>query len=470
MRVSPESMTQETRAIGQFAQSVAQVGGTMSEIGIAFENKLREAREASEYAGAENAWKEGINQFKLGLDTDTDYKTYSERFEGYQSQLYNKITPTITEKNAQGAFKRFTDEDLVGERFAVSHRANQTEMNFMKADYHKNIELAVKRGDTDFINKATTAAVAAGYIKADAGETARQNALKKVEYETAWQTAISMPDAESATELIEQTKGLSPGERNSLLTAVNRHFTAEEARQKEAVEKGREAQRENLLPKMRDGSITPDDIYNAGFDTGEEKQWFGWMDSRNKAIASGKTDPLTETNDAVYGNMSERINLYPDTVDKADIWALHGKGLSTSDCEKLTKTHEGNEKDSAKAQALKRGHSTLNTYKNDGLFGDDTQESEKVWGQKSNALDQYSADHPDASNEDITTFLEGLVSEEKSNYFGGILDAYWRNLTFGLAGGINEMFPAKGEYEKTATNPKTGDKMGWDGEKWQTID
>lgn len=424
VRVSPEAMTQDIGAMGQFGQA-------MSKVGNEFVQKLREAREVSEYSNAENTWKEGINQFKLGLDTD--YKTHLEKFEKRQVELYNEISSKMTESNSHAAFKRFVDKNLVDERFSIGREARKLEIGAMAADYYKQIELAVKRGDVDFINKSTAGAVSAGILKADVGETARQNALKKVEYDSTWQTAISMPDEKSAMEFIEQIKGLTPGERTSLLTSVSRHFTAKNARQKEELEAHREQQRVTLLPKMRDGSIAPNDIYEAGFDTKEEKQWFDWMDSRNKAISAGKTNPLTETNDAVYGNMSERINLYPETVKRGDIWALHGKGLSTEDCEKLTKQHQSNLEDPVKFQGGKRAHASLLKLKNGGVFGEDV-EAETVWGQKANALDNYLRDHPDASNEEITKYFEGLVKEETSSWVGKILDAYWNQLTFGLMG------------------------------------
>lgn len=411
-RAAPGAMTPDVEAMGQF-------GGAVSTISNEFVLKMREAREASEYYKAENSWKEGINQFKSELDTD--YKTYSERFEKKQAELNKKISSNITELNAQKAFKRFVDADLVTERYDLGRKARQLEINDMAAGYYKDIELAIKRGDIGFINRSTAAAVQEGYLKADVAERAKENALHKVAYDFIWQTAIEMEDEKSAIEFIEQAKGVTPGERNSLLTAASRHFTAEAAREKEEIEAQREQQRTTLLPKLREGSITSQDIYEAGFDTNEEKRWFDWMDTRNKAIAAGKSDPLTETNDAVYGNMSERVNRYPETVTKDDIWALHSKGLSTDDCEKLTKRLDSLKEDTVKAQGLKRSHTSLSKLKNQGIFGEGT-EAEKVWGEKANALDHYVDTHPDATNEDITKFTNDLVEEEKSNFFGKMLD------------------------------------------------
>jgi len=433
VRVSPSAMTQDIAAMGQLGGAMAQTGSAITKVGMEYQEKLREARELSEYSSAENQWKDGINQFKEGLDTD--YKTYDKRFNEYTSSLYKEINTNITEPKAQDAFKRFIDSELVKEGHNIRTLAGKKEIEFMKGNFYKQIELAVKRGDTDFINKFTSGAIKAGYMDADVGETARQNALKKVEYDSIWKTAISMPDEEAATAFIEDAKGLTPSERSSLLTGVSRHYTAEEARQKDALEKQREAQRVQILPRLRSGELSAVEIYNSSFDEKEKKQWLDWMDKRNKAIAAGKKDPLTVTNDAVYGNMSERISLYPETVKREDIWALHGKGLSTDDCEKLTKQHETNLKDPIKFQGGKRAHASLLKLKNAGVFGEGV-EAETVWGQKANALDNYLSDNSDASNEEITKFFEGLVAEEKSNWFGGMLDAYWNQLTFGLGKAI----------------------------------
>jgi hypothetical protein len=323
VRVSPEAMTQDIGAMGQFGQA-------MSKVGNEFVQKLREAREVSEYSNAENTWKEGINQFKLGLDTD--YKTHSERFEKRQAELYNEISSKMTESNSHAAFKRFVDKNLVDERFNIGRDARKLEIAAMEADYYKQIELAVKRGDVDFINKSTAGAVSAGILKADVGETARQNALRKVEYDSTWQTAIGMPDEESATEFIEKEKGLTPTERNSLLTAASRHFTAEEARQKETVEKQRELDRAKLWEKEKKNELTYQDIDATSLDEKEKRSEADRLDKRNKAIVDGEKDPFKTIDPAVDNQVMQQI-YSDDPPTEQEIKSLSGNGLSVERAE-----------------------------------------------------------------------------------------------------------------------------------------
>ena len=477
MRVSPESMTQETRAIGQFAQTVAQVGGAISQVGIAFQNKLTDAEITSQYNLSKGKYKEELELLreKQVIDRKTDWEDVKKDADEYKKGINVKTDAILKQPKARQAFDVFKKEyDLSFDKESFN-RTNSNRVAAVKAQTTSSMKLAIQLRDPDMAREAMEGAIESGAYDAKAGASNLELALIAIEdgidednYQDVWKVAREAPDKDTADTIIRGAE-LSAEQEKSLLSTSNSHFLGLEAKATKELEDKKESDRSNLLPKLRDGSLVPADIYTSDLEEREKLQWFGWMDSKNKAVAAGKVDPLTQTNDAVYGNMSERINLYPETIKKADIWALHGKGLSTSDCEKLTKAHEGNEKDSVKAQAAKRAHASLKSLKGAGIFGED-EEAELTWGKKANALDNYLSNNPDASNEDITTYLDGLVSEEKSNYFGGILDAYWRNLTFGLVGGINKIFPAKGEYEKTATNPKTGDKMGWDGEKWQTID
>ena len=294
VRVNPAAMTQDLQAMGQF-------GETLSKVGSEFGTKMREAREVSEYSNAENLWKEGINQNKLNLDKDTDYKTFLERFEKTQGDLYNQVASGITEPNAKAAFKRFVDKNLVSERYEIGRKASQIEIGFMEADYYKQIELAVKRGDIDFINKSTNAAISAGYLKADVGEKARENAIKKVGYDATWQTAISMPDEKSAMEFIENEKGLTPTERNSLLTAASRHFTAGEARQKTEKDKAIATVQDDFVTRAYDSEklLTHPEVDSSILEptgSGSKAFFHDLIDKREKAVIENKNLPYTTDN------------------------------------------------------------------------------------------------------------------------------------------------------------------------------
>jgi len=247
VRVNPAAMTQDLQAMGQFGEAMGQFGETLSRVGNEFGTKMREAREVSEYSNAENSWKEGINKFKLGLETDTDYKTFSARFEKTQGDLYNQVASGITEPNAKATFKRFVDKNLVSERFEIGRKANKLEIGFMEADYYKQIELAIKRGDIDFINKSTNAAISAGYLKADVGEKARENAIAKTNYNTAWNNIITAPSRDDAVRVVKDS-ALLPSEKNALISRYDQEVAFKKAQAKE--------QKEADIAKVQDDFVT----------------------------------------------------------------------------------------------------------------------------------------------------------------------------------------------------------------------
>ena len=78
---------------------------------------------------------------------------------------------------------------------------------------------------------------------------------------------------------------------------------------------------------------------------------------------------------------------------------------------------------------------------------------------------QWVAQNPDATDEDRENWLNKLYELPKQDvarkWYERMWDAYW-------ATGIEKPAPAKG-YLRTATNPKTGERMGYDGTKWEKI-
>jgi len=478
MRVSPESMTQETRAIGQFAQTVAQVGGAISQVGIAFQNKLTDAEITSQYNLSKGKYKEELELLreKQVIDRKTDWEDVKKDADEYKKGINVKTDAILKQPKARQAFDVFKKEyDLSFDKESFN-RTNSNRVAAVKAQTTSSMKLAIQLRDPDMAREAMEGAIESGAYDAKAGSSNLELALIAIEdgidednYQDVWKVAREAPDKDTADTIIRGAE-LSAEQEKSLLSTSNSHFLGLEAKAAKEEEEAKETDRASLWDKEKEGTLTYGDIEATGLEQGEKRREADRLDRRNKALADGKVDPYTVQNDAIYGNMSELVSLHPEATSDRKIWDLHGEGLSTDNCKLLVKEWKSKTEDPVKAQAAKRAHSSLKSMKSAGIFGED-EEAEITWGKKANALDNYLSDNPDASNEDITTYLEGLVSEEKSNYFGEILDAYWNQLTFGLVGGINEVFPKKTtEYEKTATNPETGDKMGWDGEKWQKID
>ena len=317
-RVSPASMSQVPEAISQLGKSVSDVGNL-------FTQKLREAREASEYATAETEWKEGINGFKLSLSQDADYKTYNERFDKHKSELYNQVSSKITEGNARTSFKRFTDKDSVDESFNVSRLANQLEVKTLQGDLERNVEAAVKRGDVDFINRAISSAVGGNVIDAKAGEIARQKAMATIGYNDAWNEAILAPNHEGAVKVIKSKK-LGADETSKLILGSKRYFESNEAAEKEQEAEAKESWENNAIEKLKAGKFTEDDIKDAPKGVSRE-HWWDKLDKRNAAIIKGEDDPMNITDPAVDNSVLQRV-YSPNPPTETELRNLAGEGLS----------------------------------------------------------------------------------------------------------------------------------------------
>jgi len=188
VRVSPESMTQDIRAMGQF-------GEAMSRVGAEFTESLRKAREVHQ---ATNAETESIGKFDAleeDLAKDRDYKTYKERFDKRKNEIWNDISSQITEPNALTYARRAFDRESVKREHTVNSMARVVEIDTMKGDFIINLDESAKRGDPQMINKLIIGAVSSGVITAERGETERLKALKSIDVYRASSAIIADPDA-----------------------------------------------------------------------------------------------------------------------------------------------------------------------------------------------------------------------------------------------------------------------------------
>jgi len=427
VRVNPAAMTQDLQAMGQF-------GETLSKVGSEFGTKMREAREVSEYSNAENLWKEGINQNKLNLDKDTDYKTFLERFEKTQGDLYNQVASGITEPNAKAAFKRFVDKNLVSERYEIGRKASQIEIGFMEADYYKQIELAVKRGDIDFINKSTNAAISAGYLKADVGEKARENAIKSVNEQVVWTIANSLGFEEGMKFLNdpEKTEDISVSKLNSMKASLRTQWNTQNKIDDRQLKETQDKTSADYFTQLDKGTLTLDMVNRAVL-----AQTLSEADGRyyKKALeqeTAGKTNPDTHLklkDEILTANTEEKRIKAREKVLKA-----YGENkLFYKDAGTLLARIK--EVDPIQNDRARRFHADLKQKNKDGVFESD------VFLEKSNTLDAWLKANPDAKDKEVEDFFKALTKEEDNGWVAKILDAFWGVATFGAP---NIEFPEKG--------------------------
>lgn len=259
-------------------------------------DQMDRARESSQLATAQSSWKEGMADFGNSLESDTDYATYEKRFDLYAKNLHKSIFSQITHRGASGIFGLWAKDSLVVEKAKIRHRANQLEVRFMEADYFKHLMLAVKREDRASIISETQSAIEAGYIDPVVGAKAREAALEKLDWTTAWNDIINIRDRDEVTAILWDTD-LSVDKKNSLISNWEREQSFTRAREKEA--------RNEAVTKIQDdfvgriNSLTPSEVHQSGLPpigSGSKMFFLNLIEKKAKAIETEGEDPFTTTN------------------------------------------------------------------------------------------------------------------------------------------------------------------------------
>ncbi len=183
--------------------------------------------------------------------------------------------------------------------------------------------------------------------------------------------------------------------------------------------------RQKNQPKLRNVTLTYDDIKDSPLTGKEKRTWDEKLTKQIKALADGKKDPLTVTNNTIYGRISERISLNPKEVDiQKDIWDLQGNGLSTKNCETLAAKLKTNLTDPIRGDATKRYHGLLKSFKTNNIFSDDEKENAYIYAEKAAELDNFVATDP--SDTELATFFKELTDEPKSSFLDWVIDKLFR--------------------------------------------
>ena len=134
-------------------------------------------------------------------------------------------------------------------------------------------------------------------------------------------------------------------------------------------------------------------------------------------------DKYEITDPAVYAEMSSKISQTPEDVTQADIWALMGAGLSTTDAEKLDKMWQGTaEGDNPQKQNIATAKSTLYKMLRAGAFGSSDSEKAAIeWSKQMRALDTWVKDNP---NDDPIPFVETMTQAASRGAITAAIDFF----------------------------------------------
>jgi len=333
-QVSPESMTQGARAASAFAQKAQQVS-------TQFATSLVKARQKSELMRAQNSWRQGVNDFILELDGDTDYDTYGTRFEAFQKKLHGTI-----KKNYKGNlqdFDNFTARELIGTRFEIGRTANKGLIRQMEGQYWEDLAMATKRGDKDFVEESTDTAIEGGYLDPITGEKAKIQALKKIDIQEAWNDVMASESHAEALQIIKATH-LSAGEKSSLITSYDREMAFREAQEKEVIEAEINETQDDFITRAYDSSnpLTHSEVDSSALEPtgGGSKAFFHTLiEKRVAAIQKEERDPYSETDPKVLAKILLRENdLNQPPMSATEILGLVGNGLGVQTAQSLIKT------------------------------------------------------------------------------------------------------------------------------------
>jgi len=167
-----------------------------------------------------------------------------------------------------------------------------------------------------------------------------------------------------------------------MFKGIRAHEKQLEAEEKQAEIEAREATKKDFVKKFTDNDLTVDEVLTSNLEASDQMTWISNIEKRAEAEKTGKKNPFTVTDPAVYGQWSEKITLSPESIKSADeIWKDHGKGLTTEDAFKLSTrwktwkkgtTPEDKKLDPVMSDLHKDGAQRIGRARADEVFGEET--------------------------------------------------------------------------------------------------
>jgi len=330
-----------------------------------------------------------------------------------------------------------------------------------------------------------------------------------------WDEALDgLNDPKIAKQLSQET-GMSITELKPIFEAVHTQATYQKAKMQERQHFQNQAEAGKILDALQSDTFDPvavkTMIKSSSLQaTGEnsKEHWYGVLDSTIKAIQEGKKLPVQQSDPITEAAIQTAINLGDKTVTPELISSRIGKGVNgglsggpDGTAQKLIRSLD--EKQKAKTTIARNdGTRYLLGLKGDGVFGGkDSEDANQKYAATLNEFMGWMDEHPDATLDESQAYLKRLTHDDRLAW---VHDKYWSgwNPFSGFQGQENvkereiaaEKAPAQkllkqlAEREKAAksrytvapipadtgftkmvVDPKTGQRLGWDGSKWVEI-
>ncbi len=281
--------------------SLSRFGGVLTDVGSEVGRKLRENREATQYAAAQTQAYQKFNEFRLKLNEDPEYLKYPEKYEEFQQQIFTEIGDGISEPNAKAQFQIWGNSEKVRQWKEVNDLSQKKEITDMIGVYENDIDQAIIRGDHAFIISRTNSAIAGGLLLESQGQKVINDATHQIEINTALTQAMTLPleDGENYVNNAKNTPNLTPQERQQIVNKLR----DEDAYQRNKDEREHQLVMEQANTNMvkawdnlvngRQGYLTRDMIdkqFDPKRDTEKIEHWYGMLNDFWMGKAGGRKE------------------------------------------------------------------------------------------------------------------------------------------------------------------------------------
>jgi len=341
VRVNPEAMTQESRAIAGFGQGITQAAG----LGFDFATKLKDARELTEYNNTVTDTDALYNGLKESLAKDPDYTTYDKQFEETTKSAI-KLGDRFTESGARTKWESYFNKTTEALRHVVSGLKNVREIKKMEGDLEANLTAAERAGDLNRAMLLLESGKMADVIDPKQAEIRKAKIEENIDFYKA--QSLIQQDPGKAIDLILDTK-LFPNlgeKRFSLAKTAEIALNRKTAKEKKELESAQSITQNDFVVRAFDEKkpLIDIEIDNSNLDaTGAGSKYFfkNLIRERDKAIIEEKNRPYTTTNGKTLANiLLENTNPDNPPMNEAKIlgYVAQKEGISIQTAKDLMGT------------------------------------------------------------------------------------------------------------------------------------
>lgn len=439
---------------------------SLSEFGQMIQTSVRRDMVSTAYNRAQL----DIAKAELEMKADPDHRSIPEKFSRSLDDIRAAHADNIPDPVARNMFQRKMLEYGTTQEIKMRYYTDAREGEVQRAHLIEGLDIKAGLIEQTNLNELKTyqmyleegndlinQTVASGNMKADTGATWRKNWREKSAQGRALTSIKNDPFDTLAKLKLKDWKRyfpyISKGDRleyidqaNTRINQVN-HVADVKEKKAEADEKHfkdtmREMARKDIVSKINfPNTKDPIDPYNdiqqnPSLNSKDIEHFLKVVKDNAAAALTGKKSIYEETDQDLYGKWKERIYLRPESIESIDeIWKDHGKGLSSKDVAELTKTWEDRTSggDEVKSLSLQRAIKALNGLRSQEFFGDPQGlESWTKLNEYSRAVEIYVADHPEAGDKEIMTYVAEITADDQKGMLGVIWDKWSEFITWPL--------------------------------------